>query len=192
MIGVNDVEQIEYISEESIFFEIFRDTKKFRIYFENFIRRKESFELYKVALLYSDEFINIKIMDLDNKIWNKISLFEIIDSLYYPNLKQQIVSITLNNIFDQYSENLKKYFNHFDSKDKNKSSQNQLVALNKKIINKFIYILKIHYSNNELNEIFPYLRLKEENPIEFIDRREILNTIQNTFEKKILLKNQII
>ena len=188
MVGVNDVEQIEYINEESIFFRFFRETMKFKIYFENFIQSKRSLELYKVALLYSDEFINIKIMDLDNKIWNEISLFEIIDSLYYPNLKQQIVSITLNNIFDQYSENLKKYFNHFDSKDKNKSNQNQLVALNKKIINKFIYILKIHYSNNELNEIFPYLRLKEENPIEFIDRREILNTIQNTFEKKNLIE----
>ena len=188
MIGANDVEQIEYIKEESIFFRYFRETIKYKIYFENFIQSKKSFDLYKVALLYSDEFINIKMMDLDNKIWNEISIFEIIDSLYYPNVKQEIVGITLNNIFDEYSGNLKKYFNHFESKDKNRSNQKQLVALNKKIINKFIYILKIHYNNNELKDIFPYLRLKEENPIESMDRREILNTIQNIFEKKYLIE----
>jgi len=188
MIGANEFEQIEYIKEESIFFKFFRETIKYKIYFENFIQSKKSLDLYKVALLYSDEFINIKMMDLDNKIWNEISIFEIIDSLYYPNVKQEIVGITLNNIFDEYSENLKKYFNHFESKDKNRSNQKQLVALNKKIINKFIYILKIHYNNNELKDIFPYLRLKEENPIESMDRREILNTIQNIFEKKCLIE----
>ena len=189
MIGENDIEQIEFINEESLFFRYFRETMKYKIYFENFIQRKKSLEIYKIALLYSDELINIKIMDLyNNKIWDEISLFEIIDSLYYPNLKQQIVSITLNNIFEEYSENLHKYFNHLDSKERIESNQKQLVTLNKKIINKYIYILKIHYNNNELNEIFPYLRFKEENPIVFVDRREILNSIQNTLEKKGLIK----
>ena len=51
MVGVNDVEQIEYINEESIFFRFFRETMKFKIYFENFIQSKRSLELYKVALL---------------------------------------------------------------------------------------------------------------------------------------------
>ena len=183
MVGEKDVEQNEYIKEEYLFFIYFREESfKYLIYFENFIQLKKSFDVYKTALLYCDEFINIKIMNLDNKIWNKLSLFEIMDSLYFSN--QQIINVTLNNIFADYLDNLKKYFKHFYNKERTKSKKTQLVVLNKKIINKYIYLLKSHYKNNELNEIFPYLRFKGENPIESIDRREILNSIQNAFSQK--------
>jgi hypothetical protein len=182
MIGSNYVEQIQYIKEESLFFSYFRDLRKYQIYFVNFIQNKKSFDLYKTALLYSDEFINIKIMNLDNKIWNKLSLFNIMDSLYFSN--QQIISITLNNIFADYLDNLKKYFKHFYSQERINSNKTQLVVLNKKIINKYIYLLKNHYKNNELNEIFPYLKLKGESLITLIDRREIFNSIQTAFSQK--------
>jgi hypothetical protein len=182
MIGSNDAEQIQYIKEESLFFKYFRDTKKYRIYFENFIQSQESLDLYKTAIIYTDEFINIKLMNLDNNIWNKLSLFKIMDSLYFSN--QQIINITLNNIFADYLDNLKKYFKHFFSLERINSNKTQLVVLNKKIINKYIYLLKTHYNSNELKELFPYLRIKEENPITFIDRREILNSIQNEFSQK--------
>jgi len=181
MIGSNDAEQIQYIKEESIFFKYFRDSRKYSIYFENFIQSKKSLDLYKIAILYSDEFINIKLMNLDNNLWNKISLFKIMDSLYFSN--QETINVTLNNIFADYLDNLKKYFKHFFSQERINSNKAQLVVLNKKIINKYIYLLKIHYNNNELKEIFPYLRIKEENPIAFIDRREILNSIQKEFSK---------
>jgi hypothetical protein len=104
------------------------------------------------------------------------------DSLYFSN--QQIISVTLNNIFADYLDNLKIYFKHFFTQERIKSNKTQLVVLNKKIINKYIYLLKNHYKNNELNEIFPYLRLKGENLIAIIDRREILNSIQNAFSQK--------
>ena len=55
MIGSNDAEQIQYIKEESLFFKYFRDTKKYRIYFENFIQSQESLDLYKTAIIYTDE-----------------------------------------------------------------------------------------------------------------------------------------
>ena len=187
MIGADDAEQIENINKESLFFRAFRDTVKYKIYFENFIQDKKSFEIYKIALLYSDELINIKNMDFENiKIWNEISVFKIIDSLYFPNGQQQVVSITLNNIIQEYSNNLKKYFIHFYPKETKNTNQKQLFDLNKKIINKFIYVLKIQYNNNKLNEIFPYLKLKEENPIVLMDRREILNSIQKPFEKGVI------
>ena len=187
MIGADDAEQIENINKESLFFRSFRDTMKYKVYFENFIQDKKSFEIYKIALLYCDELINIKNMDFSNiKIWDEISVFKIIDSLYFPNGQQQTVSITLNNIYQEYSHSLKKYFIHFYPKEIKNSNQKQLFDLNKKIINKYIYILKIQYNNNKLNEIFPYLKLKEENPIVLMDRREILNSIQKTFEKGVI------
>ena len=186
MENLDDVEQIQNIKEECLFFKYFRQSIKYTIYFENFIQNQESLEMYKVALLCSDELINIKILDLNNdKIWNEVSLFEIIDSIYYPNFKQCNISITLNNIFQEYSENFKKNFDHFYSKEI--LNQKQLTTLNKKVINKYIYILKTHYNDELLDELFPYLRLKEENPIGFMDRREILNTIQKTLEKKDLI-----
>jgi len=179
MVGENDDEQIQSIKEESTFFTYFRDAIKYKTFFENFIERQFSLDLYKIALLFTDEFINIKIMNLDNKIWNKLSSFDIMDSLYFPN--KQIISVTLNNIYEDYLENLKKYFKHFYSPERIKSNKAQLIVLNKKIINKYIYVLKNHYKNNELNDIFPYLRFKGENPITLIDRREIFNSVQNGF-----------
>ena len=73
-------------------------TIKYKIYFENFIQSANTIEVFKIALLFSEEFLNIKIKDAKTKSLNKLNLLKMIDNLYYPS-KKVIVQITINNLF---------------------------------------------------------------------------------------------
>ena len=115
-------ENTEMNINEKYFCELFRSAIKYKIYFENFILHFESIELYTIPLIFSEEFINIKLKDLSNKLINKLSLFNIIDSLYFPN-NQQFINITLNNIYSAYLEKLKKYFKQFNSSNNAKKKK---------------------------------------------------------------------
>ena len=167
---------------EEFFCEQFRNSIKYKIYFENFILNFESLDIYKIPFLFSEEFINIKIIDKSNKIINEISLFNIIDSIYLQNNKTY--KITLNNIIDHYIK-LKKKFKCFYTTDKLKIiNKRQLFILDKKIINKYIYLLNNYYQKRELLGIFPSLIIQETTEIVKIDRSCIINNIQNTIKKK--------
>ena len=166
---------------ERYFAEIFRSSIKYKIYFENFLQNFESIDAYKIPFYFSEEFINVKMKDITNKYINKLSLFNIIDSLYFGN-NQQIISITLNNIYSAYFEKLKKYFKHFFVSDK--VNENQLIIFNKKILNKYIYLLNNFYTKEELMEIFPSIRIQKSETIPKIDKRYIFYVTQNTLEQK--------
>ena len=179
-------EDIEMPNEEKYFCFLFRGTIKYKIYFENFIQNLESIDVFKIPLLFSEEFINIKMKDPTNKIINKLSYFNIIDSLYFPQ-NQQTFNITLNNIYSDYLEKLKKYFKHFFNQQTMKVKNNrQLLSLNKKIINKYIYLLNNFYGS-ELKVLFPSVIIKENFPLTLIDQRSVSNIIQNIFEQKSLI-----
>ena len=165
---------------EKFFCELFRATIKYKIYFENFIQHFEAIDVYKIPLYFSEEFINIKIKDISNKYINKLSFFSIIDSLYFGN-KQQTITITLNNIYSAYCEGLKIYFRHFFVEDK---PERQLFIFNKKIINKYIYLLNNLYSEEELMDLFPSTRVQKDEIITAIDKRYIIYIIQNILEQK--------
>lgn len=111
--------------EEQNFMEFFRGTIKYKIYFENFIQNSDTIDVFKIALLFSEEFLNIKLKDTKTKALNKLSLFKIIDCLYYPT-KKVIVNITISNLFSLCLDFLNKYF------EGNRSSTSNLINLNKK------------------------------------------------------------
>ena len=169
---------------EEFFCEQFRNSIKYKIYFENFILNFESLDIYKIPFLFSEEFINIKIIDKSNKIINAISLFNIIDSIYLPNNKTTY-NITLNNIIADYINRLKKKFKCFYTTDKLKIiNKRQLFILDKKIINKYIYLLNNYYKKEDLMDIFPSLIIQEKTEIVKIDRSCIINNIQNILKEK--------
>ena len=58
---------------EENFCELYRNTIKYRMYFENYILNFESVDLYKIPYLFTEEFINIKMADQSNKIIKKLS-----------------------------------------------------------------------------------------------------------------------
>ena len=175
------------IEEEKIFCQLFRSSIKYKIYFENFIQNLEAIDVFKIPLLFSQEFINIKLKDDPDKLINNLSLFSIIDSLYYQGT-QQMITITLNNIFSDYLENLKKYFKHFYSVDRLKIlNSRQLISLNKKILNKYIYLLN-NYEKEELMDLFPSMRIQEDENIIPIHQKNIFYVVQNTLEQNNLIE----
>ena len=178
-------EQPVPISEDEQFFcYLFRSTVKYRIYFENFIQNQDSIDVFKIPLIFSEEFINIKMRDFTNKLPNKISYFNIIDTLYFNPKQKQTLKISLNDIVSDFLEKLKKYFYSLYGFEKLKSANQQLIVLNKKIVNKYIYILNNYYERHELSELTSSKKNIEDDPIPYIDRRIILNIIRTNLEQK--------
>jgi DNA repair ATPase RecN len=75
----------------------------------------EAMDVFKKPILFSEEFINIKIKNSNNRLLDKISFFSIIDSFYLEN-KGQVINITLNNISGDYAK-LRQYFKQFYEKE---------------------------------------------------------------------------
>ena len=190
-LGINSQSK-SMVEGEIIFLELFRGAVKYKTYFENFIQNKDTMDVYKIALLFSDEFINLKLKDGSNKLLNQISFFDIIDKLYYPE-KRQIINITVNNLLQLKIDSLKDFFDqnsNVNIKSDKKAKKNQLINLNKKIINKYLYLLNNFFEKEEIKDLFPSLRIHEEQPIINFDRRHIIGVIINYFERnKNLINN---
>ena len=181
-------ENTEISDNEKFFCYLFRMSFKYKVYFENFIYNFESIDFFKVPLYFSEEFINIKNKDISNKLINKLSLFNIIDSMYYPANPNNI-TINLNGIYTEFLDKLKKYFKQFQTPENQKIiNGNQLMVLNKKIINKYIFLLNNLYDKELLKELFPSIKIQEEELISSIDRRSISNIIQNYIEQRDLIE----
>ena len=168
-LNLNDSETNMSIEEQN-FMDFFRSNIKYKIYFENFIQNKDTNDIFKIALLFSEEFLNIKIKDTKTNTLNKLSLLKIIDALYYPT-KKVIVNITISNLFSLSLDFLTKYF------EGNDNNTSKLIDLNKKILNKYIFLLNNNYEKEELMDIFPSIRIQEEKPVIFFDKRYIINII---------------
>ena len=140
-------------------------------------------EAYKIAFLFSDEFINLKLKDGSNIILNKISFFDIVDKIYYPETSQTI-NIAVNNLLQLKHDELIIFFKQYYN-IKNDKNKNQLINLNNKIINKYFYLLNNFY---EKDEITSFLILDEQSIIN-LDRRLIIGVIINYFEDRNNLIN---
>ena len=176
-------ENAQMIKEDDLFFRIFRASVKYKIYFENFMQNMDAIDLFKIPLLFSEEFINIKIRDTKN-IFDKISYFSIIDSLYLK-YNNRVSNITLNNINSYYETNLKKHFSNILYCQKENL---QLMTLNKEIINKYIYLLNNLYDTDQLKDLFPSIYIQIENPIIDIKKSDIIKAIIDYFEKENIIE----
>ena len=179
---INSEENIEITKEENIFLKMYRSSSKYGLYFENFIRNFETVDVFSLALLFSEEFINerIKLLKTENK--NNISLFKIMD-LFFLTERNQTISVTLNNIFAFYEEKFQKYFKNFNKiSSPNKQKNKKLFTFNKNILNRFIYLLNNNFDEEEISEIFPYLRLQLNRTMISIKRKEVINSIMQYFE----------
>ena len=177
---------VSLCNDELLFCSFFRESIKYKIYYENFIQNFDSMDIFKISLLFCEEFINLKLNERNNSLSN-ISFFNIIDTLYFQSMPQT-VNINVNILFSEYTEKLKKYFKHFYM-NKNKS-ENQLFILNRKILNKFIYLLNNDYEDQQLNDLFPSKRLRTSDFIASIDQRSVKDVIKNyLINTKIISKN---
>ena len=158
----------ELSKEEHLFLQIYRSSSKYGLYYENFIKNFETIDVLSVPLSFSEEFINERINLIKNKTGNKISLFSIMD-LFFLSDRPQTLS-TLNSMESTYSEKLKKYFKRFKRTKK-------LISFNKNIINRYIYLLNNLFDEEEIFDIFPYLRIQLNNTITSVNRKYIRETI---------------
>ena len=161
-------ENNELSKEENLFLQIYRSSSKYGLYYENFIKNFETIDVLSVPLLFSEEFINERINMIKNKTGNKISLFNIMD-LFFLSDRPQTLS-TLNSMESTYSEKLKKYFKRFKRAKK-------LISFNKNVINRYIYLLNNLFDEEEIFDIFPYLRIQLNNTITSVNRKYIRETI---------------
>ena len=182
-------EEPKQSEEEGYFCEFFKSSSKYKIYFENFIQNCESHDLFKIPLMLSEEFINLKIKSNQKQIPLKLSYFQIIDNLYSGN---GTLNISINTFYHHYiNEKLK---NHFDDKSKILKKENtginndkRLFIFNKNILQKYVYLLNNNYDSATLKELFPSLKIKNES-IHLIERNIRAQTIQSALEKNNIIK----
>ena len=180
----------EMCHDENYFCNRFRKCYKYKVYFENFIRCYQSIDIFKIPLIFSEEFTYLKIKDNQNELTNNLSFFKIIDALYIPD-SSQCIKITLNNIFYNYMDRLKKYFEIFFKNEKiEKMKKQQLISLDKKILSRYIYLLNNIYEKEELGYLFPSIAIKETSSIILINKINIIDTIKFEIEEKNIIENQ--
>jgi len=152
----------DFSEEEIIFMKIFRETTRYNKYYVSFVKHFESIDELKFAHLFSDDFIiNLKMNT--NKYDNVNNYFEIMDRFFDPNSNENesdkncvIDYEYLFKDFEEfYQEKIEQKINRIKTK-----SQSKLFALNKKILNEFLF-----YKNNK--EFFKSLKEKEKNKMEF-------------------------
>ena len=184
-----------YSDEEKVFLDIVRSTVKYKIYFDNFMQDFEAMEVFKIPFLFSEIFIELKIKDQTRICCDNLNYFTIIEHLYKLGKKSILKKINFNSFNQHYIESLSKYFkkfyiSDFDNNifDKNENNKNmnilnkpkiQLINLNKKIINKYMYLLQNFYEKHQIEDLFPNLKIKEDRIIKIIDRRLIHQLIKN-------------
>ena len=180
---VDSNEYTDITKEESLFLKMYRNSSKYALYFENFIRNFEAIDVFSLSLHFSEEFINEKIKFYSDEINDKISLFKIIDLFFFAETSQ-IIFVSLNYIYSIYQERLLKYFEHFNKHSNIKKKTNQLITFNKHIINRYMELLNNHIDEEELLDIFPYLKVQLSNTMSYINRNYLVETIIEYLENK--------
>ena len=94
-----------------VFLKYCRNTIKYNTYFDLFIKRFTSAEELKVSLLFSDEYVNLKMKDINKKIPEHINYFKIMDVLYSNN--KDSYEINYNSVYKEFKKLNKNYLIKF-------------------------------------------------------------------------------
>ena len=195
-----------YEEEEKYFCELFRNSVKYKIYFDNFLSEFEVVDVFRIPFLFSQVFLELKLKDEEEISCENIDYFNIIDQLYRLTNTQSIHKrINFKSFNQNYNENISQYFKRFfindydnsvfvkNAKDEigkndvQKGTRYQLINMNKKIINRYIYLLQNFFENQEIENMFPHTKKKEAKVIKILDRRVIFQLIKNKLiEKKFI------
>ena len=168
----NKNKNTKYCEEEQIFLKYCRNTIKYNTYFDLFIKRYISAEELKVSLLFSDEYVNLKMKDINKKIPNNINYFEIMDNIYSNN--KESYEINYNNLYEEFKKlNERHLITKFQ-----KEKKDQLFSFDRKLIKLFMF----HKKNKES---YKSLKEKEEVNVEVINKMNITLTIRNYFNRKL-------
>ena len=163
----------KFSKEEEYFLKFCNDSDKFNLYYNNFISKFDSFDEFRISLLFFDEFAQLRKYDKNDYIPLKISYFDIINSFYSSKSKGDL-EINYNDLYGDYKDAR----NNKAITKGIKRKKRQLFYLDKNIINLFFY----HKKNKEL---FSSLKAKEKHEIT-VDSEEaifVTLTIKNALSR---------
>ena len=170
-----------YSKEELYFLEELKDTMKFESFVYGFVQSYNPIDLYKIPLTFTEEFISF--ISRKSIILNKkINFLSLIDELYEVKNKKEII-IDLKEIFNDYYNNYKTYFNRYIEENEDKKGVEKIKI---KLYNESI----IKYKGYELDSriIMKYMKIlsdleqKEDNNIPYF---KLLNDVKNNIPKTI-------
>ena len=175
--------------EEKLFLNFYRNSVKYRIYFDNFLKDFEVMDVFRIPFLLSEIFLEMKIKDPKRINCYNIDYFNIFEHLYRitTDKKEITKKINFEDFHNLYFEKMKKCFNKINLDDvqfqnseisKNTKNNINMINLNRKTINRYIYLLANYFDKSDLDMIFSS---KKDNEIKEINREEILIIIKNKF-----------
>jgi hypothetical protein len=189
-----------FSKEEAIFYSLLKSSNKYNNYILNFIQEFKCIDLYKIPLIFSEEFIYLKKYGGD-KVFKSI-FFEIIENFYYEGNSKKPININFNKFYSYYDSELKSYFFDEISRERYQIKATKITALEK---TKYIYeydmieldneiLLRYIYQLNNLSdemkeEIFPSLVCKNLNQVKKTTFREIVDIIEKSIIAHKLLKS---
>ena len=126
----------EFSEEENIFLKFIRATIKYNTYFELFISNFSTSDEIKLSLLFSDEYTNLKMNNINKEIPQHIDYFQIMDNYY--SMKPGEINV---NYYNFHREFKLIYDPDILAKFKKKEKK-QLFILDKNILENFDYYHK--------------------------------------------------
>ena len=212
-----------YTEEELIFFDELTETMKFQSFVYGFLQSYNPIDLYKIPLTFTEEFLSIicRKKELISQIKNKITFFQLIDSLYSTGRKIEFKKVNFDlinfNYFKKYKEifdreiqdksrikylqnnrNLIKYIGSKNEKEKLKLEVNnqkvltyQTYELDDELLLKYLHFIK-NLDSKEYSSAFYGSFFIEENILNNIYINNIETRIENyCLRNKILTNSDI-
>ena len=195
---------IQFCEEDKVFLKLFRKTKKFKNFINQFLKRNDCQEIKRPSLRMAEEFMYI---DKSLKYDEPRDYFQIISTFYQTSNKMR--KITFNKFYMYYSDHLiKKMFNFAHEtkvmklvfkEDKAKNAMNNKYLfypkdniLDNNILQRYSYILN-NFDPKLLNDNFPHLKFKEtENNLEDVNPNLFAEFLEsNLLENKSYTINEI-
>ena len=189
-----------YSNEENIFIKLVNNCIRNNTYFENYVQHFESIDELKVSLIFSDEYVNLKIKDIKKQIPDNIEYFKLMDNLYslnpsnqkiidFSTLNNGILPNNIRNIINNNDNNINnnnKNNNNMNDNDINNNNinnnnnkynnKNKLFKIDENLLKIFLFYKKNRKLLDKLN-----IQKKKKYEMEKIEKTSVIITLQNYF-----------
>ena len=172
-----------YSNEEKIFIKLINNSIRNNTYFDNYIQNFDSIDELKLSVIFSDEYVNLKIKDIKNQIPNNIEYFKLMDNLYSLNpSNQNLIDFSTINI-ENLPNNIKNIINKNNNNSKKINNSINSINSNSKLFKLDERLLRILLFYKKNRGLYDSLKLKKKEKYE-MDKREktsVIITLQNYF-----------